>query len=47
MAAQQQSVDKARAARGEDDANLPELPATATKATARKTARKSPAKKAP
>ncbi|GGK91713.1 hypothetical protein [Streptomyces flaveus] len=46
MAALQQSVDKARAARGESDANFHEPPTTAAmETTATKTAKKSPAKK--
>ncbi|WP_281155577.1 Ku protein [Streptomyces sp. HYC2] len=46
MAALQQSVDKARAARGENGADVPDLPTAATKTTTRKTAKKSPARKA-
>ncbi|MFF4796745.1 hypothetical protein ACFY2M_45865 [Streptomyces sp. NPDC001276] len=47
MATLQQSVDKARAARGEDAADVPDLPSTAqTKTADRKTAKKSPARKA-
>ncbi|MFD4977398.1 Ku protein [Streptomyces sp. NPDC058424] len=47
MATLQQSVDKARAARGEDAADVPDLPSTAqTKTATRKTAKKSPAQKA-
>ncbi|WP_225080657.1 Ku protein [Streptomyces sp. CoT10] len=46
MATLQQSVDKARAARGEDLAHVPDLPRAATKTTARKTAKKSPARRA-
>ncbi|MFF4761046.1 Ku protein [Streptomyces sp. NPDC001292] len=45
MAALQQSVNKARAARGEHGADVPDLPTPATKTTARKTAKKSPAQK--
>ncbi|MFJ2736061.1 Ku protein [Streptomyces sp. NPDC087317] len=46
MAALQQSVDKARAARGDNSADVPDLPAASTKTTARKAAKKSPARKA-
>ncbi|MFB7575687.1 hypothetical protein [Streptomyces sp. NPDC056165] len=47
MATLQQSVNKARAVRGEDAADVPDLPSTAqTKTAARKTAKKSPVQKA-
>ncbi|MFF4796715.1 hypothetical protein ACFY2M_45690 [Streptomyces sp. NPDC001276] len=46
MAALQQSVDKARTARGHNSADVSSPPTTATKTTNRKTAKKSPARKA-
>ncbi|MFE4416204.1 hypothetical protein ACFRNR_43185, partial [Streptomyces sp. NPDC056820] len=46
MAALQQSVNTAQAARGDNSADAPDPPTAATKTTARKAAKKSPARKA-
>ncbi|MER6531787.1 hypothetical protein [Streptomyces sp. NPDC001508] len=46
MAALKESVDKARSARGEDDADIHQEPDPAEKATGRKTAKAGPATEA-